>query len=106
MAASDFLCLPSRREGFGMVIIEAAAMGVPSIGYNIYGISDAIEDGVSGILVEKNNIEKLSEAIAKFVDFPDKRKKMGNAAMVRVKKNFDQKLVVQGYIDFIKKILL
>ena len=61
---------------------------------------------MSGILVEKNNIEKLSEAIAKFVDFPDKRKKMGNAAMVRVKKNFDQKLVVQGYIDFIKKILL
>ena len=39
---SDILCLPSYREGFGVVIIEAGAMGIPSIGSRIYGISDAI----------------------------------------------------------------
>ena len=41
LAASNVLCLPSYREGFGTVIIEAAAMGVPAIASNIYGISDA-----------------------------------------------------------------
>ena len=106
MAASDFICLPSRREGFGMVIIEAAAMGIPAIGYDIYGVSNAIDNGVSGMLVEKNNIDKLSETISLLADSPDQRKKLGYSALTRVREKFDQKIVVQGYIDFIKKILL
>ena len=106
MAASDFICLPSRREGFGMVIIEAAAMGIPAIGYDIYGVSNAIDNGVSGMLVEKNNIDKLSETISLLADSPDQRKKLGHSALTRVREKFDQKIVVQGYIDFIKKILL
>lgn len=105
MAASDFICLPSRREGFGMVIIEAAATGIPAIAYDIYGVSNAIDNGVSGLLVEKNNIKKLTETISLLADSSDERKKLGNAALARVREKFDQKIVVQGYIDFIKKIL-
>ena len=105
MAASDFICLPSRREGFGMVIIEAAATRIPAIAYDIYGVSNAIDNGVSGLLVEKNNIKKLTETISLLADSSDERKKLGNAALARVREKFDQKIVVQGYIDFIKKIL-
>jgi len=105
MAASDFICLPSRREGFGMVIVEAAATGIPAIAYDIYGVSNAIDNGVSGLLVEKNNIKKLTETISLLADSSDERKKLGNAALARVREKFDQKIVVQGYIDFIKKIL-
>jgi len=105
MAASDFICLPSRREGFGMVIIEAAATGIPAIAYDIYGVSNTIDNGVSGLLVEKNNIKKLTETISLLADSSDQRKKLGNAALARVREKFDQKIVIQGYIDFIKKIL-
>ena len=105
MAASDFICLPSRREGFGMVIVEAAATGIPAIAYDIYGVSNAIDNGVSGMLVEKNNIDKLSETISLLADFPDQRKKLGHSALTRVREKFDQKIVIQDYIDFIKKIL-
>ena len=42
MAAADFLVLPSHREGFGSVVIEAAACGLPAVATRIYGLSDAV----------------------------------------------------------------
>lgn len=67
MAAADIFVLPSHREGFGTVIIEAAACGLPSVASNIYGLSDAVSDGVSGFLVEVGDINALSAAIEKLV---------------------------------------
>ena len=49
LAISDVLCLPSSSEGFGSIVIEAAALGIPSIGFDIVGLSDSIENGFSGI---------------------------------------------------------
>ena len=63
LAASDFLCLPSHREGFGMVVLEAAGACLPSIGSRIYGLTDAIVDGKTGLLVEKGNVSELSKAM-------------------------------------------
>lgn len=68
MAASDAFCLPSHREGFGSVIIEAAACGLPAIGSRIYGVIDAIEDGVTGLLHEVGNVEDLRGKMALFLD--------------------------------------
>ena len=59
MKAADVFCLPSYREGFGTSIIEAAACGVPSIGSKIYGISDAINDNKTGILIKPKDVESL-----------------------------------------------
>ena len=60
LSKSDFLCLPSHREGFGSSIIEAAAMGLPAIGSRIVGISDAIVDNETGLLHEVKNVSDLS----------------------------------------------
>ena len=59
MAAADVFCLPSYREGFGSVVIEAAAAGLPAIGSRIYGIIDAIEDGVTGLLTTQATCTSL-----------------------------------------------
>ena len=64
-AAFDFLLLPSYREGFGNVIIEAAAMGTPAIVSNIPGPIDAIKENVSGYLIEARNTDSLLAAMHK-----------------------------------------
>ena len=60
-AAMDVLILPSYREGFGNVVIEAAAMGIPAIITDIPGPTDAIEYAKTGITVKTRNSEDLLE---------------------------------------------
>lgn len=63
LAISDVLCLPSSSEGFGSIVIEAAALGVPAIGFDIVGLSDSIEHEYSGILVPFKNVDLFSKAM-------------------------------------------
>lgn len=105
MAASDILVLPSHREGFGVVIIEAAAIGVPAIGSNIYGISDAVQDGVTGLLFEKENVSDLFEKMQRLAGDSSLRSAMGSSAASRIKNCFDQKVVIESFIDYYKFLL-
>ncbi|MDN3587279.1 glycosyltransferase [Pedobacter aquatilis] len=63
LAVSDVLCLPSSSEGFGTIVIEAAAMKIPTIGFDIVGLSDAIENMETGILVPLKDVGKFSFAM-------------------------------------------
>ena len=113
LAISDILCLPSYREGFGTVVIEAASMGVPAIGTKINGLIDAVEDGKTGVLVPSRDERAVYIALKKMLDNPDSFHEMGIAAKKRCTKNFDaqivNKLVFEEYIrllkDFLKKKL-
>ena len=58
---ADILCLPSYREGFGSVVIEAGSCGVPTLGSNIYGIIDAIKKNQTGFLQKAGNIIDIKE---------------------------------------------
>ncbi len=105
MNVADAFCLPSYREGFGSVVIEAGASGVPSIGSRIYGITDSIEDGVTGLLFTPGNIDKLYSEIAKLIENPGLRKKMGEAAKNRAEKMFPSSLITSKLIGYYQKIL-
>ena len=59
MQAADIFCLPSYREGFGSSIIEAAACGLPAIASRIYGLTDAVKEGETGLLVNPGNVTGL-----------------------------------------------
>lgn len=83
MTAADIFCLPSYREGFGQVIIEAGASGVPSVASQIYGITDAIEDGQTGLLFSAGDVAALTQALLKLIANRELRQKMGAAARVR-----------------------
>ena len=89
LAMADMLCLPSYREGFGSVVVEAAALGVPSVGTRIVGLTDAIVDGVTGVLVPPKNVESLSGALRTLLDDDARRLAMGIAARDRARKEFD-----------------
>lgn len=110
LAIADIFCLPSYREGFGTVVIEAAAMGIPTVGTNIYGITDAVVDGETGILVPPRNEKVLYEALKHMLDHPDELEKMGKAARLRCVQHFDankvNEKVAEEYLNIlrIKKI--
>ena len=93
MAIADILVLPSYREGFGTVVIEAAAMEIPTIGTNIYGLSDAIVDGKTGLLVPVRDIDKLAEAISYLLKNDVLRCEMGANARRRVEEQFSDELL-------------
>ena len=88
LGASDVLCLPSYMEGFGSVVIEAAAIGVPTIGSNIPGLVDSISDGESGILFPAGDVNRLAEIMTDFARHPDKYAEMRAQAMTRVNAYF------------------
>jgi glycosyltransferase involved in cell wall biosynthesis len=105
MAAGDVFCLPSYREGFGAVIIEAAAAGLPAIGSRIYGITDAIGDGVTGILVAAADVEGLADAMRLLALDEPKRRALAHAARERALNHFSRDVVTAAVVAFYERIL-
>lgn len=93
LAMADLLCLPSYREGFGNVVIEAGALGVPTVGTRINGLCDAVVDGVTGLLVPPKDAVGLADALASLLTDDAKRMQMGNAARERARNLFDSRNV-------------
>ena len=96
LAVSDVFCLPSYREGFGSVVIEAAAMSVPAVVTGIFGLADAVVNGETGIFVPPYQAEELGRALAKMLTDDSFRLRLGRAAQARASQVFDAK-VVNGY---------
>lgn len=106
VAAADVICLPSYREGFGMVIIEAAAAGVPAIASRIYGITDAIEEGVTGLMHEPGNIEQLAGRMIELANNHALREQMGESARERASRYFSKERVIGALEEYYSRILL
>lgn len=104
-AIADVMVLPSYREGFGTTVIEAAAMGVPTIGSNIYGLSDAIENNKTGMLVEPKNVDDLSKVMQFLLENKAEVKKLGENARERANKDFSADYVNQLVIDEYERLL-
>lgn len=107
MAVADILCLPSYREGFGTVVIEAAAMGLPTVGTSIYGLSDAVVDGETGFLVPVGDSMSLANSIRSLVTNEELLITMSNAARERAQTSFDStlysSLLIAEYDSFFEK---
>lgn len=104
MAAADVFCLPSYREGFGMVVIEAAAAGVPAVASRIYGVTDAIEAGETGLLHEPGDAAGIAAAVAQLIENPDLRHAMGEKARKRALSLFSREASISGLMAYYEKI--
>jgi glycosyltransferase involved in cell wall biosynthesis len=100
MRAGDVLCLPSYREGFGSVVIEAAAVGIPTIGSRIYGITDAIVEGRTGLLHTPGDANDLAQKMQMLMDDPSLRHELGLSALTRAREVFSQEVLTSRLIDF------
>lgn len=98
-SAMDVYVLPSYREGFGMGVIEASAMGVPVVVTQYPGPSSAVKEGVSGYSVPVKDVQKLTEYILYFLQNPEEAKKMGLQGREWVETQFDQKVFIEKYLE-------
>jgi glycosyltransferase involved in cell wall biosynthesis len=105
MAAADVFVLPSYREGFGSVVIEAAACGVPAVASRIYGLTDAVEEGETGLLHPPGDVAALHETLVRICADSGLRARMGEKARLRAGANFSMASVTAGLLDFYEKIL-
>lgn len=106
LSAADVLVHPTYREGFGMVLQEAAALALPTITTNIPGASEAIVDGVTGVLAEKKDISSLADAMISLFD-GEKRKEFGTNGRKRIEEKFERGMMIericQDYLELYNK---
>lgn len=102
MAAADVLCLPSYREGFGSVIIEAAAVGIPAIASRIYGLTDAVQENQTGLLFEARDMAGLSAAMERLTSDVELRTKLGEQAQARARNEFSSEKLATAWLAFYK----
>ncbi len=79
---------PSRREGYGVAAREAMAYGRPVVASAVGGLLDAVEDGVTGVLVPPGDVRALREAVERLLADPGERRRLGVAARQRARERF------------------
>lgn len=98
---ADILCVPSYREGFGTVVIEAASCGIPSLCSNIYGLNDAIIQNKTGFFHNAGSINDIKKKMIYIIKNKKLVKKFGLSARKRVLKDFEQNLLTKELLKFI-----
>ncbi|MFC1462389.1 glycosyltransferase family 4 protein [Verrucomicrobiota bacterium] len=105
LSAGHVFCIPSYREGFGTVVVEAAAMGLPAIGTRIPGLVDSILDGETGLLVEPGNRAGLRDAIERFLEDRELAGRMGAKARERARSDFEYKIIAEKILAEYTRLL-
>lgn len=104
MTVADIFCLPSYREGLPMTILEAAACGVPTVASRIYGITDAVVDGETGLLFKAGDVAALTQALSALISAPDLRQQLGQAARQRTLKLFSNTDITRGVLNLYDRL--
>ena len=93
LGLSDVFVFPSYREGFPNVVMQAGAMGLPSIVTDINGCNEIIEDGINGLVIPPKDSDSLYNAMVDLYQNKEKRNKMASVAREMIVTRYDQQLV-------------
>jgi glycosyltransferase involved in cell wall biosynthesis len=100
----NILAFPSYREGFPNVPLEAAMFSIPTIGFNATGTIDAVQDGVTGVIVPLGNTDKLSEALVMLLTDQKKCEELGRAAKDRALLYYQPKKIWENWASYYDKM--
>lgn len=105
-AMADLLLFPSLSEVFGLVMVEAAAAGLPMIVTQFAGATvDAVIDGTTGIVIDPNNTPEFAAALRRLIDSPELRQQMGQAARYHAQTMLTPERSAEGYNRAIVKAM-
>lgn len=105
IACAEVLVLPSLNEGFGMVLVEAMAMGKPVVASAVGGVPEVVLDGRTGLLVPPANPEALAAAILRLLDDPGAARRLGEAGRERARESFSREGSIQAHRDLYGELL-
>lgn len=103
--AMDVLVLPTWREGFPNVALEAQASGVPVVTTSSTGSRDSVLPEVTGLLIPPGCPEAIAESVLKLLGNPERRRTMGIAARAWVRENYVERRVLETSVDFYRGFL-
>ena len=105
MSAFDVFLLPSLREGFGLVLLEAMSRRLPIVASRVGAIPEIVIDGETGVLVEPRNVDELAKALTGLLKDRALRKYMGLLGAARLEEHFSVERMVAGTIAVYEKVL-
>jgi glycosyltransferase involved in cell wall biosynthesis len=106
-AAFDIHCMTSiNQEGMPNVVMEASAAGLPVVASNVAGVPELVEDGITGFLVEPNNINCLAEYLQKLMLDPNLRQRMGKAGREKMIREFSVEAMVARMVKIYEDVHL
>jgi glycosyltransferase involved in cell wall biosynthesis len=104
-AAMDLYVLASHREGFPRSAMEAAAMGLPIVATDIRGCRQVVDHETTGLLVPVEDAVALAAAIGELASDADRRRRMGDAARAKARREFDQQHVIDITLGVYERLL-
>jgi glycosyltransferase involved in cell wall biosynthesis len=104
-SCADVFVLPSIQEGQGIVLLEAQASGKPVVAFDVGGINETVQNGETGLLVERGNIDGLAYALLKLLRDKGLRDKLGVNGRSFVTENFTWDICAQKMLKVYREVL-
>ena len=105
MKAFDVLVAPFQREGFGLVLVEAMAVGVPVVAAHASSTPELMEDGVEGRMVPPRDADSLAAAMIELGSDPERRARMGARGRERAARDFSQARMISAHEELLAEVV-